>query len=129
RKHAEIVQAQGKWVLKDCGSANGTYLNGVRVERDHPLRGGDRIRLGDTELVFETSEHNTDRFLAVAETPANTTIAIPIHDIDTLRTDTGDLTKLATLNALARELLEDRPKSSFIGRSSRSSRARAVGVA
>jgi len=115
RKHAEIVQAHGTWVLKDCGSANGTYLNGVRVERDHPLRGGDRIRLGDTELVFETSEHNTDRFLAVAETPANTTIAIPIHDIDTLRTDTGDLTKLATLNALARELLEDRPMNELFG--------------
>jgi serine phosphatase RsbU (regulator of sigma subunit)/pSer/pThr/pTyr-binding forkhead associated (FHA) protein len=115
RKHAEIVLAHGTWVLKDCGSANGTYLNGVRVERDHPLRGGDRIRLGDTELVFETSEHNTDRFLAVAETPANTTIAIPIHDIDTLRTDTGDLTKLATLNALARELLEDRPMNELFG--------------
>jgi len=115
RKHAEIVQAHGTWVLKDCGSANGTYLNGVRVERDHPLRGGDRIRLGDTELVFETSEHNTDRFLAVAETPANTTIAIPIHDIDTMRTDTGDLIKLATLNALARELLEDRPMNELFG--------------
>jgi len=115
RKHAEIVQSHGTWVLKDCGSANGTYLNGVRVERDHPLRGGDRIRLGDTELVFETSEHNTDRFLAVADGPANTTIAIPIHDIDTLRTDTGDLTKLATLNALARELLEDRPMNELFG--------------
>jgi serine phosphatase RsbU (regulator of sigma subunit)/pSer/pThr/pTyr-binding forkhead associated (FHA) protein len=115
RKHAEIVAAQGHWVLKDCGSANGTYLNGVRVERDHPLRGGDRIRLGDTELVFETQEHNTDRFLAVAETPANTTIAIPIHDIDTLKTQTGDLVKLATLNALARELLEDRPMTELFG--------------
>ena len=115
RKHAEIVAAPGHWILKDCGSANGTYLNGVRVERDHPLRGGDRIRLGDTELVFETSEHNTDRFLAVAETPANTTIAIPIHDIDTLKTQTGDLVKLATLNALARELLEDRPMTELFG--------------
>ncbi|HEV2720940.1 MAG TPA: SpoIIE family protein phosphatase [Thermoanaerobaculia bacterium] len=115
RKHAEIVLLQGKWILKDCGSANGTYLNGVRVERDHPLRGGDRIRLGDTEIVFETSEHNTDRFLAVAETPANTTIAIPIHEIDTLRAETGDLVKLATLNALARELLEDRPMNELFG--------------
>ncbi|HEY6136324.1 MAG TPA: SpoIIE family protein phosphatase [Thermoanaerobaculia bacterium] len=115
RKHAEIVAAHGHWILKDCGSANGTYLNGVRVERDHQLRGGDRIRLGDTELVFETQEHNTDRFLAVAETPANTTIAIPIHDIDTLKTQTGDLVKLATLNALARELLEDRPMAELFG--------------
>jgi sigma-B regulation protein RsbU (phosphoserine phosphatase) len=114
RKHAEIVQANGRWVLKDCGSANGTYLNGIRLERDHPLHGGDRIRLGDTEIVFETSEHNTDRFLAVADAPANTTIAIPVHDIDQ-RNETGDLTKLATLNRLARELLEDRPMSELFG--------------
>ena len=61
RKHAEIIAERGAWILKDCGSANGTYLNGSRMERDHPLRTGDRIRLGDTEIVFETAEHNTDR--------------------------------------------------------------------
>src|SRR6266567_7149386 len=53
RKHAELVVVDGAWVLKDCGSANGTYLNGVRVDRDRPLKTGDRIRLGDTEIVFE----------------------------------------------------------------------------
>src|SRR3954447_23892870 len=45
RKHAEIIAERGAWILKDCGSANGTYLNGSRMERDHPLRTGDRIRL------------------------------------------------------------------------------------
>src|SRR2546425_9334489 len=51
RKHAEIVPVNGAWVLKDCGSANGTFLNGMRVDRDRPLHTGDRIRLGDTEIV------------------------------------------------------------------------------
>src|SRR5215212_2814532 len=81
RKHAEIVAVGAAWVLKDLGSANGTYLNGSRVERDEMLKGGDRIRLGDTEIVFETSERNTDRMLAIAETTASPTIAIAVHDI------------------------------------------------
>ena len=55
-------------------------LNGVRVEGDSPLVNGDRIRLGDTEILFETTEHNTDRFLAVGDTPANATISIPLAD-------------------------------------------------
>ena len=45
RRHAEIVAGDGHWVLKDLGSANGTYLNGSRVERELRLHAGDRIRL------------------------------------------------------------------------------------
>lgn len=116
RKHAEIVADRGAWVLKDCGSANGTYLNGSRVERDQPLRTGDRIRLGDTELLFEASEHNTDRMLAVADTSPSMTISIPVNEIDAPeKADTGDLEKLKTLNLLARELIEDRPADELFG--------------
>ncbi|MEA2235464.1 MAG: phosphoserine phosphatase RsbU/P [Thermoanaerobaculia bacterium] len=117
RKHAEIVVDRGIWILKDCGSANGTYLNGARMERDHPLRTGDRIRLGDTEIVFETAEHNTDRMLAVADTSPNMTISIPVNEIEQPgeKADTGDLAKLKTLNLLARELIEDRPTEELFG--------------
>ena len=114
RKHAEIVAAAGQWVLKDCGSANGTYINGARVERDHRLHSGDRIRLGDTEILFETSEHNTDRILAIADRAASTTIAIPVHDSD-IKADSGDLSRLKILNQLARELIEDRPMDQLFG--------------
>src|SRR4051794_37818954 len=81
RKHAEIVADHGLWILKDCGSASGRYLNGSRVERDHPLRTGDRIRLGDTEIVFETAEHNPDRMLAVGGTSPSRPISIPVKEI------------------------------------------------
>src|SRR5207302_6866682 len=114
RKHAEIAPVNGAWVLKDCGSANGTFLNGMRVERDRPLHTGDRIRLGDTEIVFESAEHNTDRLLAVADTKSKTTIAIPIDQIEQPRQAT-DPAKLKTLSELAAELLEDRPLDELFG--------------
>ncbi len=115
RKHAEIVPLNGGWSLRDCGSANGTFLNGVRVEADRPLHSGDRIRLGDTEIVFESAEHNTDRILAVADTASSTTIAIPIGEIEQRKYDTGDPAKLKTLSQLAAELLEDQPLDQLFG--------------
>src|SRR5947209_2978266 len=74
RKHAEFASVDGSWIVRDCGSANGTFINGVRVEKDRPLRSGDRIRIGDTDILFETPEHHTDRVLAIADTAARTTI-------------------------------------------------------
>ena len=115
RRHAEIAPVNGSWILKDCGSANGTFLNGLRVDRDRPLHTGDRIRLGDTEILFESAEHITDRFLSVADTTSKTTIAIPIQDIEETRYDTGDPAKLKTLSQLAAELLEDQPLDELFG--------------
>jgi sigma-B regulation protein RsbU (phosphoserine phosphatase) len=115
RRHAEIVPLNGNWMLKDCGSANGTFLNGMRVDRDRQLHTGDRIRLGDTEIVFESAEHITDRLLAIADTTAKTTIAIPVRDLEEVRYDTGDPAKLKTLSQLAAELLEDQPLDELFG--------------
>jgi sigma-B regulation protein RsbU (phosphoserine phosphatase) len=115
RKHAEIIAAGAAWILKDLGSANGTYLNGSRVERDEQLKTGDRIRLGDTEIVFETSDRSTDRFIAVADnTNASPTIAIPVHDISDAP-ESQDVARLHTLTQLARELIEDRPMDELFG--------------
>lgn len=114
RKHAELIAIGTGWMLKDLGSANGTYLNGARVERDEILKTGDRIRLGDTEIVFETAERSTDRFLAVGEAAASPTIAIPVNDISD-RPEAQDVSRLQTLTQLARELIEDRPMDELFG--------------
>ena len=52
RRHAELVPFEGEWVLKDMGSVNGSYLNGVRVDNRKPLKLGDQIRVGRTLMVF-----------------------------------------------------------------------------
>jgi sigma-B regulation protein RsbU (phosphoserine phosphatase) len=115
RKHAEIVAVGGNWILKDCGSVNGTYLNGSRVQKDVRLSSGDRIRLGDTEIVFITAEHTTDRYLAIANTEVKPNIEISVQEIDFASHEPVDATRLQTLNSLARELIEDRPLYELFG--------------
>lgn len=115
RKHAELIAVGSGWMLKDLGSANGTYLNGSRVERNELLKPGDRIRLGDTEIVFESSGASTDRFIAVNnDANPSPTIAIPIGEISD-RAEEQDVSRLRTLTLLARELIEDRPMDELFG--------------
>ena len=52
RRHARLSQRDGAWLIEDVGSANGTYVNGIRVTRPMPVHRGDQIRLGGTLLVF-----------------------------------------------------------------------------
>lgn len=53
RRHCELVPEDGQWMLRDMGSANGTYVNGVKVGREpHVLKLGDQIRVGRTLMVF-----------------------------------------------------------------------------
>lgn len=52
RRHASVTPRNGTWMLEDLGSANGTYLNGVKVTRPMGVSRGDQIRCGATLLVF-----------------------------------------------------------------------------
>src|SRR5256885_1180926 len=52
RRHAELVPGDDGWVLRDLGSSNGTYINGLRVTNRYQLKLGDQIRVGRTLMVF-----------------------------------------------------------------------------
>jgi len=52
RLHAEIRQRGDGFWLSDSGSANGTYLNGVRLTAPVMLRDRDVFRVGETEIVY-----------------------------------------------------------------------------
>jgi DNA-binding response OmpR family regulator len=53
RVHARIEQAKGQYILVDCGSRNGTSINGRRVGEMQVLSPGDTITMGDLELSFQ----------------------------------------------------------------------------
>ena len=53
RKHAEIAPVNGAWVLKDCGSANGTFLNDPNTSiTEARLTPGDALILGGDVARF-----------------------------------------------------------------------------
>jgi DNA-binding winged helix-turn-helix (wHTH) protein len=55
RHHATIRIAEGRYVLEDLGSRNGTWRNDERVKGSVDLRDGDRIRLGGVPLTFRST--------------------------------------------------------------------------
>ena len=53
RRHAELSPRAEGWELRDLGSTNGVRVNGRAVHGLQPLRQGDRVEIGSTEIVFE----------------------------------------------------------------------------
>jgi len=52
RRHAELTPDDGQWVLRDLKSANGTFVNGHRIEGAVKLAPGDQIKCGSTLMTF-----------------------------------------------------------------------------
>ena len=50
REHVRLSKEEGRIVLEDLGSTNGTYCNGQRVARQ-PLSEGDKILIGSTTIL------------------------------------------------------------------------------
>ena len=70
REHAEIVEIDGEWLLRDKGSRYGTFVNGESVT-EHKLPHGDKVQFGrasGADVVFLTGDApaHTDRSHASA---------------------------------------------------------------
>jgi pSer/pThr/pTyr-binding forkhead associated (FHA) protein len=52
RQHAKIVCEDGRYVVHDLLSTNGTWINGARIEDPQALKPGDRIQIGSSEIAF-----------------------------------------------------------------------------
>jgi hypothetical protein len=56
KRHCAFEIKDGMMTVADCGSTNGTTLNGAPLERDKavPLCGGEQITMGRFTFVYET---------------------------------------------------------------------------
>ncbi len=52
RRHARVLRQADQWVIRDEGSSNGTWVNGVRIT-EQVLRPGDEIQIGATFFRWE----------------------------------------------------------------------------
>jgi pSer/pThr/pTyr-binding forkhead associated (FHA) protein len=52
RRHSSLRFVSDHYVISDLGSSNGTYVNDVEIHSETPLTDGDRITVGEHELVY-----------------------------------------------------------------------------
>jgi FHA domain/zinc-ribbon domain len=51
RNHAVLIEEDGRFVVEDQGSLNGTFVNRRRIDRA-PLQEGDELQVGKYRLTF-----------------------------------------------------------------------------
>src|SRR5688572_25640167 len=65
RNHARIRRQAGKYILTDLNSANGTYVNGVRVSKTEIVN-DDVIAIGKHKLHFADEQVDEEKLIADA---------------------------------------------------------------
>ena len=52
RRHATLIIAQNEFSIKDLGSANGTFVNGMRVAGVSSLQSNDILKVGNSVVPW-----------------------------------------------------------------------------
>jgi len=112
RRHAEIVWLSGQWYVRDCGSVNGTLLNGNKLIETTMLRPGDKITLGDSEVIVQGGDEMRSQILAIESNSATRALAMPMNEAIIDRATRGR-ERATLLSELAIEFIEERPMSSL----------------
>jgi hypothetical protein len=61
RRHAVVSHEDGTWWLRDLGSTNGTFVNGLRVTGETEVMPGDEVTFGDASFVLDTPDRRSRR--------------------------------------------------------------------
>jgi pSer/pThr/pTyr-binding forkhead associated (FHA) protein len=87
RFHARLECEGRSFRLVDLGSANGTRVNGVRVERA-ALAAGDVIGLGDSTLRYETDEPRSEPDVTLVDSEADVEATLAQETLSMTLSDT-----------------------------------------
>ncbi|MDO5017808.1 MAG: FHA domain-containing protein [Lagierella massiliensis] len=61
KNHARIFKQKGLFYLEDLGSANGSYVNGQRVDKIVQLRDKDLVDFGQVEFLFVNGDDSDEK--------------------------------------------------------------------
>lgn len=69
--HSELNRnAEGEYELKDCGSSNGTFLNGLKVEKPTVVKAGDFIKFGILKVAVMEESAVGPKVVSLKDRPA-----------------------------------------------------------
>ncbi|WP_432663228.1 DUF6382 domain-containing protein [Wukongibacter baidiensis] len=54
RTHAEIIEIEGQYFIKDLNSKNGTFVNGAKIDsnKEYQIGNGDKVKFANIEYTF-----------------------------------------------------------------------------
>lgn len=111
KRHCRIWQEGDRLFIADLNSTNGTLVNGMKLERDMPLKSGDRIKLPVLEFEITYGEEGEtqvalDELLLEIEDSGKETLE-PLEPIeeDKIHSTEGDIEEVEDLELL--EEIED----------------------
>jgi pSer/pThr/pTyr-binding forkhead associated (FHA) protein len=99
--HAHIVQAGEEFYIEDLGSSNGTFLNGIKVQRERLAAGG-KIKIGKAILAFDLVDTRAQRRKLKIALISVAAIAVIALLVNFLRPEDVAGKHIAAANALAR---------------------------
>ena len=79
--HSELTIAGDVVVVQDCGSTNGTFVNGARVTQGTPVGDGDLIQFADVEFRLLKSTIVSGEITAVAPRPEEGWLISQLHEV------------------------------------------------
>ena len=88
KRHARLVFRDGRYIVTDLNSTNGTYVNRRRINQATIVRQGDRIYIGDFVLRIESQEENS----GLASSPASMP-PVPLREPMITNPDASGLSK------------------------------------
>jgi len=84
RKHCAILVDAGAAAIEDCGSTNGTFVNGEKIQQRRELKNGDRIKIGvlafDVHLAVSVSGKMKPKVRNVQEAATRVVATAPASD-------------------------------------------------
>jgi len=95
RQHCHLFEKKGHLLVKDLGSANGTFVNGKRVKEQQVLEPGDELTIGDVQLRVErigqpSAAVPQARATSKVETAIVSSPPVPAADVDDFEIDFGE---------------------------------------
>jgi predicted component of type VI protein secretion system len=82
RRHCELFEKKGLLLIRDLGSANGTFVNGKKIEGQRVLEPGDELTIGQVKLRVAKIGEGAPQRGAPAAPAGETAVAEAIGVID-----------------------------------------------